>query len=801
MIRHRMRCFTLALLLLCSVAALGSPAPVVYTLGAPLGQVAAIDVDHSGRLLVMDYSRQAVLRFDIDGQLDKLWPYDDSLQTYNYPTAASISVRRDGKIYVTPGYAGGGKVPVRLLDIDARTCTAIEGTKWWHGVLATKKDDGFYAVMRVTGRGSAHDSCVQAYSADGRPGKRWDAPTKWRGIAVGEDGNIYIRTDENKWEVFNPQGKLLRALDIEAMVPSEKLFCRDIAFDRNGDIYASCVVVGKNGFEDAIARISKEGKLLRMIPGPEQTSTWPLRHYGSVVVRNGLVFTTVSMGNENANCEIRAFTPGGQCVARYVSPTPDINLPGAIAVQKDGSCAVQQLGCGNILLLDPELKPYGKITESNCGNVLAGPDGGYYVVNGSRLDLYDKTGKQTKLLLKDSQKPDGFLKDNVSHAACDSNGHVWANSHEHPINQLVEFGEDGSLLRRIPTGKEFIPGEMAMDTKGQIYCNLRPDPGFLAFIPDPESIVAVYDLDGKRLRTIGKTGSGIGELKGNNGMVLDESGRLYVADTGNSRVQVFTSMGEALGVWTGPADKRLNHPLGVAIGPNQTLWATDTYNNRIVRVSLEDFWKQISMTVSEPVLQIEVKAPAPAAGKTIASGIVIAGTDDFTDSVYLESADRAWGVCAKLPANTVLARGERCKLGGSFDAGSRILTAEPLERFGKTRTPAPLGMANLYVGDGYQSDKRRALSNRCLLVRTWGRVVSVDTEEQIFVINDGSITGDNAGLTVYFGSLRKPVAELPSVGRYVVITGISTSWVDTGNRHIPAVRIRDGADIQVLAGD
>lgn len=40
-----------------------------------------------------------------------------------------------------------------------------------------------------------------------------------------------------------------------------------------------------------------------------------------------------------------------------------------------------------------------------------------------------------------------------------------------------------------------------------------------------------------------------------------------------------------------------------------------------------------------------------------------------------------------------------------------------------------LGMANLYVGDGYRAaDAQSDLSNLCLLVRTWGRVTSVDAE-------------------------------------------------------------------------
>ena len=793
-----MQCFGIALFVVCSMAVLAEPAPTVHTLGAPLGQVADIDVDSSGRLLVMDYARQAVLRFDIDGRLDRLWPYDDSLQTYNYRNGSDISVRPDDKIYVAPGYAGE-KTPVRLLDMDTGTCKAIEGTNWWYGVLAAADNGGFYAIVYPTGAGEGRAYYVQAYSENGRPGKRWDAPGDWRGLSVGPDGNVYVRAKENKLTIFSPQGKQLRTIDFGSQFISSG---RPV-IDRNGDIYFRATIRGAKGFEDVIVRIGNDGKLLGQIPGPEQTGTWPYKHYGPVVVRNGLIFTTVSTGNENTNCEIRAFTPGGQCVARYISPTPEPNLPGAIAVQEDGSCAVQQLGSRNVLLLNPDLKPYGKIAEYNVGNVVAGPDGGYYVVNHTRLLLYDKAGKEAKELIKHSEKPGkpGYLRDCVTHATCDSTGHVWVNSHEHPANQLIEFAEDGSLLRRIPVGEDLLPGEMLVDLKGYIYCNLKPDPGFLAFLPTQESIIAQYGLDFKHIRTIGKTGSGIGELRGNNGMVLDGSGRLYVADTGNSRIQVFTSSGESLGVWTGPSDKRLDHPLGVAIGPNATLWITDTYNNRIVRVPLAQFWRQISkIATPEPAPEIIVKTPLPASGKTSVTAVVIAGTDDFTGDVYVESSDRTWGLCVTLPVGAALPRGECCRLSGVLSANSRALTADSVQRLDKTRVPGPLGTANLYVGDGFRTSTRKTdLSNVCLLVRTWGRVVSVDSKTHIFVINDGSYTGETTGLAVYFGSVRRPISVLPKIGQYVAITGVSTTWIEPSGRHVPAVRIRDDADIQVLA--
>ncbi len=391
MVRSVMRFLIAAAILASSAAALGNPAPAVYTLGAPLGQVSDIDVDYSGRLIVMDSARQAVLRFGIDGQLDRLWPYDDSLQTYDYPTHGGVAVRPDGKIYVSPGY--DGKTPIRLLDLDSCTCEPIDDTTWWYAKLAVAPDDGFYAIVYPTGEGVKRPNYVQAFSAEGKPGKKWDGDKWWRGITVGGDGSAYVKTDDDKWTVFSPDGKQLRTLDLADVFAPGKWQSGGMIIDRDGSLYANGYAIGPRGFQDVIVRVGSDGKLLKQFQGPEQ-ETWPRKRFGLAAVRNGLVYATVSLGNEDTDYQIWVFTAGGQCVAKYIGPQPEINLPGAIAVQSDGSCAVQQLGSRNVLLLDPDLKPYGKIAEPYSGNVLSGPDGGYYVVDGNSLALDRQAGQE-----------------------------------------------------------------------------------------------------------------------------------------------------------------------------------------------------------------------------------------------------------------------------------------------------------------------------------------------------------------------------------------------------------------------
>ena len=77
---------------------------------------------------------------------------------------------------------------------------------------------------------------------------------------------------------------------------------------------------------------------------------------------------------------------------------------------------------------------------------------------------------------------------------------------------------------------------IAVDPTGNIYVSSTRD-----------SQVRIYDSDGSVLGSFGRTGMGIGEFNAPAGLWIDEKNRLYVADTNNSRVQVF-QLGDDFGI-------------------------------------------------------------------------------------------------------------------------------------------------------------------------------------------------------------------------------------------------------------
>ncbi|MGE5277262.1 MAG: flippase activity-associated protein Agl23 [Acidobacteriota bacterium] len=90
-------------------------------------------------------------------------------------------------------------------------------------------------------------------------------------------------------------------------------------------------------------------------------------------------------------------------------------------------------------------------------------------------------------------------------------------------------------------------------------------------------------------RTFGSAGSGDGQFAEPRGLAVDGRGNLYVADTKNSRIEVFDSDGKFLRAFgrKGAGEGELNEPCGVAVDSEGQVWVADTWNHRIARFSAE----------------------------------------------------------------------------------------------------------------------------------------------------------------------------------------------------------------------
>jgi DNA-binding beta-propeller fold protein YncE len=98
-------------------------------------------------------------------------------------------------------------------------------------------------------------------------------------------------------------------------------------------------------------------------------------------------------------------------------------------------------------------------------------------------------------------------------------------------------------------------------------------------VADPNLIgrVSVFDKNGKFLRVIGKTGTGLGEFRTPHAIEFDSQGRLIVADRHNHRILILTKEGKVVGEY-----HEFGRTSGLAIDKNDVIYTADSESNEKV---------------------------------------------------------------------------------------------------------------------------------------------------------------------------------------------------------------------------
>ncbi|MDD2698083.1 MAG: putative Ig domain-containing protein [Arcobacteraceae bacterium] len=121
-------------------------------------------------------------------------------------------------------------------------------------------------------------------------------------------------------------------------------------------------------------------------------------------------------------------------------------------------------------------------------------------------------------------------------------------------------------------------------------------PSWLSFGSDP-SIVTVSTIAGSGIGTFADDTGTSASFKLPNGVAIDSSGNIFVADSSNNRIRkitphgvVTTVAGSASGTFGGFADgnetsARFKKPSGIAIDSNGNIFVADTTNNRIRKIT------------------------------------------------------------------------------------------------------------------------------------------------------------------------------------------------------------------------
>ena len=111
--------------------------------------------------------------------------------------------------------------------------------------------------------------------------------------------------------------------------------------------------------------------------------------------------------------------------------------------------------------------------------------------------------------------------------------------------------------------------------------------------PAPIELVEDPYEKGKRkalaLQMWGSQGKGNGQFQDPRGIAVDEAGNVYVADSGNHRIQKFDSSGSFLTQWGSQGDGpgQFQEPWGVAVTAEGHVYVADTWSHRIQKFDAE----------------------------------------------------------------------------------------------------------------------------------------------------------------------------------------------------------------------
>jgi len=226
------------------------------------------------------------------------------------------------------------------------------------------------------------------------------------------------------------------------------------------------------------------------------------------------------------------------------------------------------------------------------------------------------------------QLPDGRKWGQVPTVHIDSKGNIWALDRcggtectgKPDVTPILEFDQSGKLLRQFGAGmlvrphglfidkddNVWVTDQTDKDGKGQQVIKFSPEgkelmrlgtagvagegpntfrqPSDVAVARNGDIFVAdghggkdsnarivKFSKDGKFLKAWGKEGTGPSEFNAPHSLAFDSKGRLFVADRGNNRIQIFDQNGKLLDQW-----KQFGRPTGIYIDAHDTLYVADS---------------------------------------------------------------------------------------------------------------------------------------------------------------------------------------------------------------------------------
>lgn len=156
----------------------------------------------------------------------------------------------------------------------------------------------------------------------------------------------------------------------------------------------------------------------------------------------------------------------------------------------------------------------------------------------------------------------------------DRDDNVWVTDTDHHL--VYKFDPRGELLMTLGQPDQPGLGENQFDKPTDV--NFGPSGEIYVTDGYGNSRIVKFNAKGEFVTTWGEAGSGPSQFKSPHAVVIDNDGRVIIADRDNDRIQIFTPAGELLDTWTGYT------PFGLALDSDGVLFVADGRANKILRL-------------------------------------------------------------------------------------------------------------------------------------------------------------------------------------------------------------------------
>jgi len=205
-------------------------------------------------------------------------------------------------------------------------------------------------------------------------------------------------------------------------------------------------------------------------------------------------------------------------------------------------------------------------------------------------------------------------------------------------HQVIKFSPEGKVL--LTLGKAGVagnppealtePNDVVVGANGDIFVAEGHSGQNANAAPDTVARISKFSKDGKFIKSWGKLGSAPGEFKTPHSLAIDSRGRLFVADRGNVRLQIFDQDGKFL-----TETKDFSRISGLYITKDDTLYAADSESSV---TSHPGNWKRGIRIGSAKDLKVQYLIPDPdnpdasktTSGTSAAEGVAV----DAQGNVY-----------------------------------------------------------------------------------------------------------------------------------------------------------------------